>query len=208
MLAVAAALLAAVAADARLQEGAQVSPGDMYSQMPDAVDDVEHAVGDLGARLDEVEASVKSSQQQAVATANAFNQNKQWVNKNLETIKSNADAIERIQQIQGRRERIDLLRERGRERTRLVRYTHMSVSCTVEAQRCSKASSAKTGSALASAWEKSRAIAASVASTFCFPSTTFCVKDWALRSFRSRESIPSSKPVFLESFAEIGRAHV
>merc|ERR1719174_3409049 len=101
MLAIAAALLcsrfAAVAADARLQEGAEVNPGDMYSQMPDAVNDVEHAVGDLGSRLDDVESSVKSSQQQAVATSNAFNQNKKWVNENLQTIKANADAIERIQ---------------------------------------------------------------------------------------------------------------
>merc|ERR1719454_109751 len=101
MLAFAAAVLVAAAADARLLGRADVSPGDMYSQLPDAVDDVEHAVGDLGARLEEVEASVKSSQQQAVATANAFNQNKKWVNQNLETIKSNAQAIERIQQIQG-----------------------------------------------------------------------------------------------------------
>jgi hypothetical protein len=98
MLALAAALLAAAAAGAGR---AEVNPGDMYSQMPDAVDDVEHAVGDLSARLDEVEESVKSSQKQAVATANAFNQNKQWVNKNLNTIKANADSIERIQQIQG-----------------------------------------------------------------------------------------------------------
>merc|ERR1719407_333089 len=73
----------------------------MYSQLPNAVDDVEHAVGDLGARLDALETSVQSSQQKAVATANAFNQNKQWVNKNLEIIQSNAAAIERIQQIQG-----------------------------------------------------------------------------------------------------------
>merc|ERR1719487_1928892 len=98
MLAVA-ALLAAAAAD--VADRAEVSPGDMYSQLPDAVDDVEHAVGDLGARLDQVESSVKSAQQQAVATANQFNQNKQWVSKNLETIKSNAEAIKRIQNTQG-----------------------------------------------------------------------------------------------------------
>merc|ERR1719324_1987926 len=101
MLAFAAALLAGVAAESRIRDSTEVNPGDMYSQMPDAVDDVEHAVGDLSSRLDDVEASVKSSQQQAVATANAFNQNKQWVNKNLETIQANAQAIERIQTIQG-----------------------------------------------------------------------------------------------------------
>merc|ERR1719313_2934668 len=106
MLAFFAALLLAAFPQAAADAGGQldrdeVNPGDMYSQLPDAVDDVEHAVGDLSARLDEIEASVKKSQQQAVATSNAFNQNKQWVNKNLETIKANAAAIERIQQIQG-----------------------------------------------------------------------------------------------------------